>query len=72
MVFHDIGKQLEPEAGKLREHLTFIGDIVFEDIVECRNAIGCNEQEFVAQIVEIAHFTLSIGLDIDSLHVDPF
>ena len=49
MVFHHIGEQLEPEAGKLREHLTFIGDIVFEDIVECRNAIGRNEQEFVAR-----------------------
>ena len=72
MVVHHIGQKVEPEARKLREHLALIGDFVFQNIVESRNTIGCDQQQLVAQIVQIAHLALRVGGDVDSRHGTPF
>ncbi len=71
MVVHHIGQKVEPEARKLREHLALIGDFVFQNIVESRNTIGCDQQQLVAQIVQIAHLSLCIGFDVDYRHDRP-
>ena len=49
MVLHDAVEQIEPELGELGEHLALVGDLVFQDVVEGRDAVGGHEQQPVAQ-----------------------
>ena len=72
VVFDHAVEQLEPEARDLREHRAFVGNLVLKNVVERRNAVGCDEQQLVAQIVQVAHLALRVGLDVDTAHVQPF
>ena len=72
MVLHDAVEQIEPELGELGEHLALVGDLVFQNVVEGRDAVGGHEQQPVAQIVQIAHLALRVGGDVDSRHGTPF
>ena len=72
MVFHDAIEQLEPELGELSEHLALVRNLVLQNVVEGRNAVGGHKQQLVAQIVQIAHLALRVGGDVDSRHGTPF
>ena len=72
MVLHDAVEQIEPELGELGEHLALVGDLVFQNVVEGRDAVGGHEQQPVAQIVQIAHLALRVGSNVDSRHGCPF
>lgn len=72
MVLHDAVEQIEPELGELGEHLALVGDLVFQNVVEGRDAVGGHEQQPVAQIVQIAHLALRVGSNVDSRHECPF
>ena len=68
MVVHHAVQKLEPEARQAREDLALVGDLVFQDVVERRDAVRCDQQQLVAEIVQIANLALRIGLDVDSSH----
>ena len=72
MVVDDITQQIEPEQRQLREHRALVRDLVFEDVVECGDAVRGDQQQLVAQVVQVANFALRIGLDVDSAHCVPF
>ncbi len=72
VVFHHAVEQVEPELRQLGEHLALVGDLVFQDVVEGRDAVGGHQQQPVAQIVQIAHLALRVGSDVDSRHGCPF
>ena len=45
----------EPERGQLRQHLALVGDARPEDVVERRDAVGRDDEQVVAGVVEVAH-----------------
>ena len=58
MIRDDVARLVEPEGGQLCEHLAFVGDAGAEDVVERRDAIGGDEQQLVADLVDVAHLAL--------------
>ena len=52
---------VEPERRNLREHLALVGDAGAEHVVERRDAIGGDDQQAVAEVVEVADLALAIG-----------
>ena len=69
MVFHDAVEQLEPEDRNLRQHGALVRNFVFQNVIERGNAVGRDEQQLVAEIVQVAHLALRIGPDVDNAHV---
>jgi hypothetical protein len=62
---HEIRHPLEPEAGKLCEDLAFVRDARPEHEIECRNTIGCDNQQrggsrWQSQLVDVANFTAAV------------
>src|SRR6266540_1972325 len=53
VIGHDIAGQLEPEGGELREDEALIGDADGEDDVEGGNAVGGDDEEVVAEVVDV-------------------
>ncbi len=68
MVFDDALQKLEPKAADLRKHLALMGNLIFQDVVERRNAVGGDKQQRVAQVVNIANLALGIGFDGNGVH----
>ena len=56
MVRHHIRQLVEPEGRQLREDLALVGDAGAQHVVERRDAIGGDQQQRVAQVVDVAHF----------------
>ena len=60
---HVVGQQIagviEPELAHLGEHGALFGDLVFQDDVKRRNAVGGNHDQAVAIVVDLADFELS-------------
>ena len=61
MIRHDGAEAFEPEARNLREHLPFVGDARAEHEVECRDAIGGDNQELIAEVVDVSDLAVSVG-----------
>ena len=59
MVRDEIANQAEPERRELREHLALVRDARAEDVVEGGDAIGRDDQQLVAEIVDVAHLAAS-------------
>ena len=60
MMPHEIAHALEPERGQLREDLALVGDPRSEDIVERRDAVGRDDEQVVADLVDVAHFAATV------------
>ncbi len=60
VVCDDRTRPVEPERGDLRQDLPLVGDAGSEHVVEGRNAIGCDDEELVAEIVDVADLSLPI------------
>ena len=61
-VIWDYGaRPLEPEGGHLRQDLAFVWDTRSEDVVKGGNAVCGNDEQPVADLVEIANLAPSIG-----------
>ena len=52
----DVAEAAEPEDGDLVEDLSLVGDAGREDDVERGDAVGGDEQERVAEVVDVADF----------------
>ena len=68
VVADDVLELLEPEQRDLREHCALVRDLVLQDVIERRDAVGGHHQQLVAQVVDVAHLALCVRLDIDSAH----
>ena len=61
MIGDDRPRAFEPERGDLREDLALVGNARAEHVVEGRDAIGRDDQQAIAEIVDVADLSLSIG-----------
>ena len=59
---HVVGQQVlrivEPELAHLGQDGALLGDLVFEDHVERRDAVGGHHDQSVAHVIDLAHFAL--------------
>ena len=60
MVGDDRLRPLEPERGDLRQDLALVGNARAEHVVERRDAIGGDDEQAIAEIVDVADLALSI------------
>ena len=61
VVGHHVAEQLEPEERELGEHLALVRDRVGQHHVERAEAVGRDEQQPVAEVVEVADLALGVG-----------
>jgi len=65
---HVVGQQIagviEPEFAHLGEHGALFGDLVFQDDVKCRDAVGGNHDEAVAVVIDLADLAFFDGLEL--------
>ena len=57
---HEIAHALEPEPGKLRQHLPLVRYAGAEHVVERGDAIGGDDQQLVADLVDIANLAAAV------------
>ena len=62
MIRDDRLRALEPEHRDLGEHFPFVGNARAEHVIERRDAIGGDDQQLVAEVVNIADLALTFGL----------
>ena len=55
-----IARPLEPERRDLRQHLALVGNAGAEHVVERGDAIGGDDQQAIAEIVDVADLALAI------------
>ena len=56
----EISHLLEPEARELREHLALVGNAGTENVVERGDAIRRDDEQLIANLVDIAHFAATM------------
>ena len=61
MVGDDVPRPFEPERGELRQHLPLVGNAGAENVVERGDPIGRDDEQLVAEVVDVAHLALTIG-----------
>ena len=64
VIGHDRLHALEPERRNLGEHLALVGNARAEHIVERGDAVGGDDQQAIAELVDIADLTLAIGASV--------
>ena len=76
---HVVGQQIagviEPELAHLGEHGALFGDLVFQDDVKRRNAVGGNHDQAVAIVVDLADLAFFDGFELShnqTLHFSMF
>jgi hypothetical protein len=61
VVRDDRSGPVEPERRDLRQDLALVGNAGTEDVVEGRDAIARDDEQAVAELVDVADFALTIG-----------
>jgi len=61
VVRHDRSGPVEPERRDLRQDFAFVGNAGTEHVVEGRDAIARDDEQAVAELVDVADFALTIG-----------
>ena len=61
MVVDDASSPVEPEGGELRQDFALIGDSGPEHVIERRNAVGGDDEQSIAEVVDISDLPLPIG-----------
>jgi hypothetical protein len=54
VVRDEVAHPIEPERGQLREHLALVGNARAEHVVERGNPIGGDDEQIVAELVDVA------------------
>ena len=62
MIGDDIPRLIEPEGGKLIQHLSLEWN-QSQDVIEGRKAIGCDEDELIVPLVDIAYLAAALGTE---------
>ena len=57
VVRNDVGQFVEPEKRKLGEHAALIGNGRGKNDVECRKAVGGDDQQTIAEVVNVANLS---------------
>ena len=70
MVGDEVRETLEPELRDAREDLALVGDLIGQDVVERGDAVGDDEQQAVAAIVDVADLAAAVGTEFLG-HLDP-
>ena len=52
---HEVADVIEPERRQLREHFALVGNAGAEDVVERGDAIGGDDEQVLAEIVDVAN-----------------
>ena len=60
MIGNDIARLFEPELGKLIEYLSLEWDQT-QNVIKGREAVGCNEDELIVSLVNVAYFAAAFG-----------
>ena len=58
MVGQDIAGVVEPELAHLGQDLALVGHFIFQDHVECGNAVGRDHDQAVAIVIDLANLSL--------------
>jgi hypothetical protein len=61
VIRHDAAQAIEPEARNLCEDFPFVGDARAEDVVERRDAIAGDDEQPIAEVVEVSDLALPVG-----------
>ena len=56
MVGNDVFHLPKPERGDLGQYIALVGNAFVHDNIEGGNAVGGDDQEAVAEIVDVPHF----------------
>ena len=64
VVRHEIAHALEPERRQLREDLALVGDPRAQHVVERRDAIGRDEEQVLADFVDVADLAAAVEFQI--------
>jgi len=64
VVGQQIAGVIEPELAHLGEHGALFGDLVFQDDVKRRNAVGGNHDQAVAIVVDLADLAFFDGFEL--------
>ena len=57
---HEVAHALEPEPRELRQHLALVGDAGAEHVVERGDAIGGDDEQLIADLVDVAHLAAAM------------
>ena len=57
---HEVAHALEPERRELREHLALVGDARAQHVVERGDAIGRDDEQVVADAIDVANFSAAV------------
>ena len=76
VVRHEIADVIEPEGRELREDLALVGNAGSENVVERRNAIGGDDEQVFAEIVDVTYLAAArerqateVGFENDSFRI---
>ena len=61
MVRKDVFGEVEPEFGHLGQDRALFGDFVFQDDVERGDAVGGDQDQCIAQVIDLADFSFFDG-----------
>ena len=64
VVRNDVGHLFEPELGNLGQDEAFVGNALVHDDIESRDAVGGDQQQVFAEVVNVPHFALVDQLEV--------
>ncbi|MDZ7639175.1 MAG: hypothetical protein U5J83_13145 [Bryobacterales bacterium] len=70
VISDDAGEALKPEHGNLVEDVAFLRNGRGQDAIKGGKPVGGNQQQMVAEVVDIAHFTASDQRDIAEMSAE--
>src|ERR1039458_2912194 len=59
----ELAQEIEPEDGKLGQHLALVRDAGWQDVVEGRNAVGGDDQQPPVDAINVTNFAAPVTLD---------
>jgi len=62
MRWRQVAQKVEPENRELGQHFALVRDAGGQNVVESRDAVGGDDEKFVAHAIDIAHFAASMKI----------
>ena len=61
MVLYNVLREIEPEFRHLRQNGSLLGDDVVENYIEAADAVRCNKNHVLADIINFSYFAFLDG-----------
>jgi len=58
-----VAQKIEPEYRKLRQHPALVRNAGGQNVVECGDAIGGDDEELAVDAIHVAHLAAAVALD---------